>query len=457
MDTFDEEMPSTRRMGRGAPPPEALASELRALRDEIDEMKRSLEKKSDGDETDEKEDKPPPLKERLQRGMHEHPLRSAAIAIVIAGALIGGVAYWIHTTHFEDTDDAQIDADISSVSPRVQGTVTAVYVQDNQVVHAGDLIAEIDPRDLDVALVQARAAVSQAEAQLAAEKPSVPITAVTNQTTIATSNEDVATVAAELAAAERDLDATKAQVAQADAAEKYAAVEKDRALKLAAEGALPTTQSDQRLAQAAAAQSNLDALGHAVEAAQKKVEQQRARLAAAQKRAEQAKENAPEQLEAREANVKLHTAALEVARAKLQQAELDRSYARILAPVDGVIGKKNVNIGDRVQPGQQLVALTQTDHVWVTANFRETQLEKMHPGQKTTVHVDAIDLDFKGEVESMPGATGAKYSLLPPENATGNYVKVVQRLPVRVKLEPKQEGWERLRPGMSVEPKVSLK
>lgn len=453
--TIDDDLPSTRRFGRGAPPPEAIAEELRALRAEIDEMKRSRD--DDAAKDEKKEDKPPPLKDRLRKGIHEHPIRSAAIAIVIAGALIGGFAYWIHSRHFEDTDDAQIDADISSVSPRVQGTITAVYVQDNQIVHAGDLIAEIDPRDLDVALVQARAAVSQAEAQLAAEKPNVPITAVTNQTTIATSFEDVATVAAELAAAERDLDATKAQVAQADASEKYAAVEKDRALKLAAEGALPTTQSDQRLAAAAAAQSNLDALGHAVEASQKKVEQQRARLAAAQKRAEQAKENAPQQLEAREANVKLHTAGLEAARAKLQQAELDRSYARILAPVDGVIGRKNVNIGDRVQPGQQLVALTQTDHVWVTANFRETQLEKMHPGQRTTVHVDAIDRDFNGEVESMPGATGAKYSLLPPENATGNYVKIVQRLPVRIKLDPKQEGWERLRPGMSVEPKVSLK
>lgn len=407
-------------------------------------------------DADSHEDKPPPLKDRVGKSVHEHPIRAAIIGGVFLVALVGGVVYWLHSRHFESTDDAQIDADISAVSPRVAGTIRAVYVVDNQRVNAGDLIAEIDPRDLDVALTQARAGLMQAEAQLAAEKPNVPITEVTSATQIATSNEDVATVSAELAAAERELEQGKAQIEQAEAADRYAQIERDRALTLVSEGALPATQSDQRVSAAAASSANVDAIRHAVEAAKKKVEQERARLTAAQRRAEQAKITAPEQLEAREANVKLHTAALEIARAKLQRAELDREYARIVAPVAGVIGKKSVNVGDYVSPGQPVVALTQIDHVWVTANYRETQLEKMQPGQRTRVHVDAIDRDFDGEVESMPGATGAKYSILPPENATGNYVKVVQRLPVRIKLYENQEGHERLRPGMSVEPKVRL-
>jgi membrane fusion protein (multidrug efflux system) len=369
----------------------------------------------------EKDDLPRiPIKDRIAKSVHEHPVRAAIVGAVTFVAVVGAFLYWLHSRRFENTDDAQIDADMSAVSPRVAGTVIAVHVIDNQRVDAGDLIAEIDTRDLDVALTQARAALMQAEAELAAEKPSVPITE------IGMSKEDVASVATELVAAERELERDKAQIAQAEAADHYAS-------------------------------ANVDALVQAALAAQRKVEQQRARLAAARERAAQAKLTAPEQLAAREASMKLHAAAVEVARARLEKAMLERSYTRVVAPVAGIIGKKSVNVGDYVQPGQSIAALTQTDHVWVTANFRETQLEKMRPGQRTKVHVDAIDRDFDGEVESMPGATGSKYSLLPPENATGNYVKVVQRLPVRIKLYENQADHERLRPGMSVEPKVALR
>ncbi len=144
------------------------------------------------------------------------------------------------------------------------------------------------------------------------------------------------------------------------------------------------------------------------------------------------------------------------AQAQLDQAELNLKYTKIYAPVDGIIGKKSVNIGDRISPGQQLFALVQTKDLWVTANFRETQLEHMHPGERADIHVDALDIDLRGSIQSMPGGTGAIYSLLPPENATGNYVKVVQRLPVRIQLDENQVGYDRLRPGMSVEPTVYL-
>jgi membrane fusion protein (multidrug efflux system) len=158
----------------------------------------------------------------------------------------------------------------------------------------------------------------------------------------------------------------------------------------------------------------------------------------------------------REASLKVGQANLDLAQARLEQAELDLQYTRITAPADGIIGRRTVNVGDRIQPGQQLMALTQTGDLWVTANFRETQLQRMHPGQPAEVHIDALDLDLRGHVESLGATTGSRLSLLPPENAAGNYVKVVQRIPVRIRFEPGQADLDRLRPGMSVEPKVKL-
>jgi membrane fusion protein (multidrug efflux system) len=338
----------------------------------------------------------------------------------------------------------------------VNGTVVAVYFADNQIVHAGDLIAELDARDYDVALAQARAQLAQAEAQLASERPGVPITDVTNQTNVSTTQEDVASAFAELESAERDAERARATVDQAEATARYAELEKQRAARLVASGAIAVSLSDQRASTADAASASLEAQRQAARASDEKVADQRARLLAARRRREEARQNAPRQLESRRALVAQREAAVEAARAQVEQAELNRSYARIIAPVDGIIGSKSVNVGDRVAPGQQLLAITQVHDVWVTANFRETQVEKMHPGQTAKIYVDALGLDFRGSVESMPGATGSRYSLLPPENATGNYVKVVQRLPVRIRIDPKQKGYERLRPGMSVEPKVSL-
>ena len=418
----------------------------------------------DGDKADAKdgkdgkdEEKKPPLKERLGKEFHEHPVRSIGIVVVGLLLVVGGLGWYLHSRNYEDTDDAQIDADISAVSPRVNGTIAAVYVVDNQPVHAGDLLAEMDARDLDAALAQAKANLQQAEAQLKADKPSIPITTVTSKTSISTSTSDVATASAEFASSQRDLAKAQADIEQAEANERYAEVERGRIARLAAVGAVAISQSDQRMTQAQTATANVEAAQQSALAARHKIDEQRAKLAAAQDRLEQSRANAPRQVEQSEAQVALREAMVAASRAQYEQAQLNRSYARILAPVDGVVGKKNVNIGDRVAPGQQLVAITQTTNLWVTANYRETQLRKMNPGQKTTVRVDALGLDFTGTVESMPGATGSRYSLLPPENATGNFVKVVQRLPVRIRLDPGQPGYDRLVPGMSVEPNVKLK
>ena len=368
--------------------------------------------------------------------------RAAAIAVLAVLAL-SGLLWWLHDRHFEDTDDAQIDGNITAVSSRVPGTVTAVHFDDNQVLKAGDLLVELDPADLQVSLAQAKAAEALAQAQLEAEQPTVPITRTSNVATLQTADDEVANAQADLEAARKDLDESQAR-------EKYAGQQLERGQMLLAAHTIPQADFDQR-------QSAADAAKAAVAAARQRVDQRRARLQSAQARLTEARANAPRQLTARQAGLTVRQAQLALAQAQLRQAELNLSYARILAPVAGIAGKRSVNVGDRVQPGQELLSITQTQDLWVTANFRETQVEDMRKGQKATVHVDALSRDYDATVESFAGATGSRYSLMPPENASGNYVKVVQRIPVRLRLAPGQPEMDRLRPGMSVEPKVRVR
>ena len=363
----------------------------------------------------------------------------AGVAVVAIAALL----WWLHARKFEDTDDAQVDGYISAVSSRVPGTVVSVLVQDNQTVKPGDALVELDPTDLEVAAAQARAAVAQAEAAVAAEQPNVSITETSNRTAVQTAQDEVTNARADLEAAQRELD-------QAEANNRFAQQQKQRAAQLLATNTVPQQELDQRSAAA-------DVSRAGVEAARKRVEQRVAKVQQAQSRFGEARANAPRQLVAREAGVSVRQANLELAQAQLRQAQLNLGYAKVTAPVAGIIGKRSVNVGDRVQPGQQLMSLTQNGELWVTANFRETQVERMKPGQAVRVHVDALDRDYDGSVESFSGATGSRFSLLPPENATGNYVKVVQRLPVRIGLKPGQPDMERLRPGMSAEPKVRVR
>jgi membrane fusion protein (multidrug efflux system) len=381
--------------------------------------------------------------------------RIIGLAVVVVVAL-AGTAYWAYERQFEDTDDAQIDANISNLSPRVTGTISAVNVIENQRVKVGDVLAEIDPRDLQVAVDLASAQVAEAEAQLKAEDPSVSITEMSNKTTVATSGADLASAQAALAQAKKSVDQLAAQLVQAQANDKNVQVEKQRAELLIKQGAITQSEYDQRSAAADASSANVDALRQALEASRAGVGEQDARLSSTQSRLAEIKANAPRQLETRRASVLWREASLNAAKAQLAQAQLNLSYAKIVSPIAGVIGKKAVAVGDHVAPGQELLAISETDDVWVTANFRETQLRKVHPGQSVQVHIDALDADLHGVVESIGGATGSRYSVLPPENASGNYVKVVQRIPVRIKLDPGQAGMDRLRPGMSAEPQVKL-
>ncbi|HET7824176.1 MAG TPA: HlyD family efflux transporter periplasmic adaptor subunit, partial [Anaeromyxobacter sp.] len=365
------------------------------------------------------------------------------VAIGAAIVLVAVLLYWLHARRYEDTDDAQLDGNIGAVSARVPGNVIAVRVVENQPVKAGDVLVELDATDLEVALAQAKAAVAQARAGVQAEVPSVSITETSNDAAVRAADADVQGAQTDLATAQRELD-------QAQASERLARTQLRRARQLVAGQSLPRSELDQRAAAEEVARATVAAAGQ-------RVEGRRARLDATRVRQRELRQNAPRQLSTREATVSVREANLELAEAQLRQAQLNLAYAKVTAPADGIIGRKSVNVGDRVQPGQQLLALTQTGELWVTANFRETQVEHMRVGQAVEVHVDALSRDYRGTVESFGGATGSRFSLIPPENASGNYVKVVQRLPVRIRLEPGQPEMERLRPGMSAEPRVKIR
>ncbi len=388
------------------------------------------------------------------------PLSKGKRLALLGGGLVlvlGAVGWWYYGTFFEDTDDAQIDGYISSVSSRVAGTVTAVYVDDNQTVREQQRLIDLDPTDLRVERDQAKAALAQAEAQLRSEQSNASVTETTNETLVSTSSSDVASGRAGVAEAQQSVAQAQAQIKQAEANAALAQIEQARALQLFDSGAVARAELDSKTAAAESAAATLVAQREGVGAARRRVDAEAAKAQAASSRLHDAKQNAPDVLEAKRATVDLRRASVDAARAALEQAELNVGYATLSAPVKGIVGKRSVNVGDRVTVGQALLGITQVERLWVTANFRETQVRHMHVGQRVTMHVDALGRDFDGELESIAAATGSRYSVLPPENASGNYVKVVQRLPTRIRLTPKQAGLELLRPGMSVEPKVRVK
>ncbi|MGD0679213.1 MAG: HlyD family secretion protein [Polyangiaceae bacterium] len=388
------------------------------------------------------------------------PRASRRLFIVLGLGLVlavVGVAYWVHSRQFESTDDAQIDGNISEVSPRVSGPILAVDVIENQRVKQGDVLAEIDPTDLRIAVDQAKAQVAQAQAQLEAEDPSVPITLASNQSAVSGAQSDLIGAQAALSAARSEVAQLSAQLTQAEANDRTAQLEKQRSERLIAQGAIAQSDYDSRANAAAASTANVDALRQSLAAARDRVAQQQAQITTLQSHLVEIRSNAPRQIATRKASVLWRQASLGLAEAQLDQAEKNLSYAKILAPVSGIVAKKSVAVGDHVAPGQPIIAVAQTDSMWVTANYRETQLERMQPGQPVRVHVDSVGVDLRGSVESIGGATGSRLSVLPPENATGNYVKVVQRLPVRISLDPDQPGLDRLRIGMSVEPEVTVR
>ena len=376
---------------------------------------------------------------------------------VLAAAGVGAEQLWGYFDSYESTDDAQIEGHLNGISSRISGTVIAVHFEDNQRVTAGDVLVELDPRDYKVALEQAKASMGLAASQLTAERPNVPITQTSNESVVATSEANISQAEAAVAQAERDYDSTIADLRQAEANNTRAQAEEGRYRGLVDKEEVSRILYDQKVADARAGEAAVDAKRASSEAARRVIAQRQASLLAAQTQLSEAVQNNPRQLLLREATVQMRQANIAVFKSQVDQAELNLSYTRIIAPVGGIAGKKSVEVGEQVRTGQQLLTISQTDEVWVTANFKETQLKRMHPGQTVSVSVDALDRKFDGLIESMPGATGAVYSVLPPENATGNYVKVVQRLPVRIRLKRDQEGLDLLHPGMSVEPVVRVR
>ena len=389
---------------------------------------------------------------------------------VVVLALIAGVWAWLSAGK-ETTDDAQVDGHITALATRVGGTVVKVSVVDNQYVEAGTVVAQIDPRDYQVAVDRAKAELADAEAAASAAGTGVPIAEVSTRSDLSQATGGVEEAQAGIAVADSQVESATAQLvaAQARLREREATAAKnakdvERMKPLVAKEEIAQQQFDAAVASADAARAAADAAKSDVAAAQTTiaVAQQRAvqsRASAAQAQAGlQTARTAPQQLQATRARAAGAEARVKQMQAALAQAELNLERTTITAPSAGTVSRKTVEVGQVVQPGQPLMALVSLTDVWVVANFKETQLAEMRTGQRAIVEVDALGgKTFQGKIDSMAAATGAKFSLLPPENATGNYVKVVQRVPVKIVLEPGQDPDHRLRPGMSVFPTVYTK
>lgn len=421
-------------------------------------MEEGTEPRPDGErETRPGPDRTRPRKRgRVRRWISEHP-RGALIILVLAILLIVAiVVIWWYLATFESTENAQIDGHTSPLGTRVAGTVTGVFVEDNERVSAGQLLVQLDPRDYQVALDRAEAELARAEAELRAAHPGVPITSTTTQTNVATAAQVVADAQSKVAAAERELQASQARVEAAKATLARAEADQQRQRYLFQQKAIPRAQLDMTEADYKAAKADVASQRALARAAAQAVEQQQAALRQALSRQTEAQKNAPHRVDVQEAELAAQQAAVRAAQAAVKRAQLNLEYTRITAPIAGVVGKRSVEPGQRVQPGEQLLAIVDLDHLWVTANFKETQLGQLRVGQSAHLHIDATDQDLRGRIASFSGATGAHYSLLPPENATGNWVKVVQRLPVRITLASGQDP-HRLRLGLSVEVRVRVR
>lgn len=379
---------------------DSVSDELRRLRDEVAalrEQQQALrrERADTGSQPQSPaqsgaaETEPPPKPANPRR---RKLLIIVAVVVLIAIA-IAAPFLWSYFHSYASTDDAEIDGHINPISSRINGTVTAVFVENTYKVERGALLVKIDPRDYQVAVESARANLAEANAALQSSR--------------------------------QDYDVALANIAQAVATNNKAQRDVVRYSKLIAAGVVSRDEYEEEMRVGRVDAAAVDSARANAAAAQKVIAQRQAAVGAAQ--------------------------------ASLDQAQLNLSYTQIHAPVSGVVGEKTVQVGERVQPGQAMLAIVPLNDIWVTANFKETELRQMHAGQMVTIHVDALNRDYKGYVEGLAGASGELYSVLPPENATGNYVKVVQRFPVRIRFYPGQDPDQRLRPGMSVEPKVWLK
>jgi membrane fusion protein (multidrug efflux system) len=377
------------------------------------------------------------------------------LALIIAGVvvLVGGFLLWSYFSSYENTDDAQIDGHIISISARIPGHVAKLNVNDNQYVEAGTVLVEIDPADYRVALNRAEATHADAVAAATAASVNVPITSVSTSSQLQTAEANVQNARATIQWAKQQYEAAKAQQVEAEANNAKAQADLVRYKQLVDKQEISAQQYDQAVAAAKASAAAVEAARAAAVAAQQQIAQAQAKLAQAEADVRSAK-TFPEQMTATRSKAQSAEAIAAQRKAELEQAKLNLQYTQVVAPVSGVVSNRTVEVGQNVQPGQEMMKIIPLNDLWVTANFKETQLKNMKVGQKATIYVDATGKDYKGHVDSLAGASGARFSLLPPENATGNYVKVVQRIPVKIVFEPGQDVEHRLRPGMSVEPKV---
>jgi membrane fusion protein (multidrug efflux system) len=372
--------------------------------------------------------------------------------------VLGLVGLYRHLAAWESTDDAQIDGYVHPVSSRVSGYVTRVMVDDNQYVEAGTVLVQLDAKDYDVSVANARAALANSQANAAAQKTGVPLTSVNTSSQLSDAQAAVANAEAGLAAARQQSDAAQAALEQAEANDLKAQDDVNRYRPLAAKDEIPQQRYTQAVASEKATAAAVAAARASAAAAEQGIVQARARLDQSQAQLVYAR-TGPQQISVQRAKADAAEADVQKAAAVLEQARLDLQYTTIVAPVAGVVGQRSVQPGQNVSPGQQLMTIVPLDsqNIWVTANFKETQLRHMRPGQPARVYVDTYGRTYEGRVLSISGASGARYSLLPPENATGNYVKVVQRIAVKIVFDRGQDPEHLLRPGMSVEPDVRVR
>ena len=377
-----------------------------------------------------------------------------AIVLVVIGVAL----YWWHSTYYESTDDAQVDGNLVQISARIKGYISKVNVEDNQQVEKGQVLVEIDPRDAQAALAQGEAALAIAKANYEAALVTVPITTTSTGAALSSAGASVRGALATIAQSEKQLDAAQAQVLSAEADNTKAQLDLKRYTPLVQRDVVSRQQYDavvataaSKKAQLAAAQANLQGARALGQVANDRLASARADYNSAQ--------TGPKQVAAQRAKADAAAAQVQQAEAALETDRLNLSYTRIIAPDSGIVNKKTAQVGQNVSAGQTLMTLIPLTNIWITANFKETQLDHMRAGQAATFTVDAYGgRTYHAKVTEIGGATGSMLSLFPPENATGNYVKVVQRIPVRLDLtNPKEDSDYLLRPGMSVVPTVRVK
>ena len=396
---------------------------------------------------------PPPA--RAESFFRTHPRAPMFLAIAFVVLLAASFLAYRYFSTYESTDDAEVDGHLMPLSARIAGYILKVNVDDNQYVTAGTVLAEIDPRDYQVAVDQAKAQVADAQATAQASNINVPITSVNTTSQVSVSEADVENARAGIVASQQQYDAAKAQLDQAEANDVKAQNDLERYRQLVEKQEVSRQLYDSAVAAARASTATVAAARASAAAAAQQVTQAQSKLAQANANLQYA-QTGPKQVATIRARALSADATAQQKEAALEQALLNLQYTKIIAPVNGVV-TKNVEVGMNVQPGQQLFSIVPLDDVWVTANYKETQLKYMRPGQPAEFKVDANGRTYKGKVDSIAGSSGARTSLLPPENATGNYVKVVQRIPVKIVLDPGENSDHLLRLGMSVEPKVKVK